>query len=166
MKTAADVIRRIQWDPMLPKVHFVIGYIDHVLGVVEENFTTFSWEDLASVDSNVLTIPQHRIEYFKYKNEKFWDKTERKDIMFGSTGSEVGIKDFMEEVDNMIREEQFYDSNGDEDENATISLPEQLAVENTKKIPSLAYKSVALEDTNKWMDQLSNDGYTCGSWGG
>jgi len=106
MKTADDVIKRLQWDPMLPKEYFVIGYIDRFLGVVEENFTTFCWEDLASVDYDVLAIPQHRIQYFKYKSEKVWDKTERLDIVFGSTGSNIGIMDFMEEVDKKIREER------------------------------------------------------------
>ena len=65
MKTADDVIKRLQWDPKLPKEYFVIGYLDRFLGVVEENFTTFSWENLASVDYDVLAIPQHRIQYFK-----------------------------------------------------------------------------------------------------
>jgi hypothetical protein len=37
---------------------------------------------------------------FRYKTEKVWDKTERLDIMFGSTGSKV------EEVDRQIKEER------------------------------------------------------------
>jgi len=65
IKTAEDVIKRLQLDPMLPKEYFVIGYIDRFLGVIEESFTTFCWEDLASVDNDVLAIPQHRIQYFK-----------------------------------------------------------------------------------------------------
>ena len=104
MKTADDVIKRLQWDPMLPQEYFVIGYIDRFLGVVEENFTTFSWENLASVDYDVLVIPQHRIQYFKYKTEKVWDKTQRLDIVFSSTGSKVGIMQFMEEVDRTVKE--------------------------------------------------------------
>eukprot|EP00092_Neocalanus_flemingeri_P007615 GFUD01008218.1.p1 GENE.GFUD01008218.1~~GFUD01008218.1.p1 ORF type:complete len:348 (+),score=131.18 GFUD01008218.1:329-1372(+) len=137
MKTADDVIKRIQWDQMLPKEYFVIGYLDRFLGVVEENFTTFSWENLASVDYDVLAIPQHRIQYFKYKTEKVWDKTERKDVMFGSTGSKVGIMEFMEEVDKKIRDERElniddddYDSDDDDDEGATISLPQQINTDN------------------------------------
>merc|ERR1711915_92325 len=106
MKTAEDVIKRLQWDPMLPKEYFIIGYLDRFLGVIEENFTTFCWEDLASVDNDVLAIPQHRIQYFKYKTEKVWDKMDRLDIVFGSTGSTVGIVEFMERVDRRIQDER------------------------------------------------------------
>ena len=67
MKTAQDVIQRLQWDPRLPQVKwkwisglFIIGYLDHVHGVVEKN-----WDDLASGDNNVFPIPQHKIQYFK-----------------------------------------------------------------------------------------------------
>ena len=34
-----------------------------------------SWDDVASVDYDVLAIPKHRIEYFKYKQIKVWDKS-------------------------------------------------------------------------------------------
>jgi len=105
MKTAEDVIKRLQWDPLLPQESFVIGYLDRFLGVIEENFTTFTWEDLASVDYEVLAIPQHRIQYFKYKNEKVWNKSERLDIVFGSTGSNIGILEFMDQVDRRIQVE-------------------------------------------------------------
>ena len=104
MRTAEDVINRIKWDSLLPEEFFVVGYLDRFLGVKEETFSTFSWEDLASVDYDVLAIPQHRIQYFKYKSEKVWDKNERLDIVFGSTGSNINIMDFMEKVDEEIRE--------------------------------------------------------------
>ena len=65
---------------------------------------------------------------FRYKAEKVWDKTERLDIVFGSTGSNVGIMDFMEEVDRKLREEkenyvEDYESDSDfEDQEPSISL--------------------------------------------
>ena len=118
MRTAADVINRIKWDPLLPEEFFIIGYLDRFLGVQEESFSTFSWEDLASVDYDVLAIPQHRIQYFKYKTEKVWDKTTRLDIVFGSTGETVNIMQFMENVDQEIkqkREQDLDDYDSDED---------------------------------------------------
>merc|ERR1711915_171759 len=138
MKTAEDVIKRLQWDPMLPKEYFIIGYLDRFLGVIEENFTTFCWEDLASVDYDVLAIPQHRIQYFKYKTEKVWDKMDRLDIGFGSTGSTVGIVEFMERVDRRIQEERekMIDEDGidsdsdDEFEGPVISVQVQNNVES------------------------------------
>jgi uncharacterized protein (UPF0248 family) len=66
MKTAQDVISRIQWDPLLPADHFVIGYIDRFVGIVEKSFTTFNWENFDEVDPDDCAIPRHRIVYFKY----------------------------------------------------------------------------------------------------
>ena len=75
MKTASDVISRIQWDEELSPKDFVVGYLDRFVGIVEKDFTDLSWEDLASVDHFVdLAIPRHRIQYFKYLGEIVWDK--------------------------------------------------------------------------------------------
>ncbi len=68
-------------------------------GVLEKNFSAFSWEDIASVDYTVLAIPKHRIQYFKYKDIKIWDKNSRIDNMFGSTGSGLTITDVMEKYE-------------------------------------------------------------------
>lgn len=91
MKTAADVIKRLQWDKGINKDDFIVGYMDRIIGLVEKRFTAFTWEDLASVDIHSLAIPQHRIQYFKYKTEIVWDKNERLDNVFGSTGSKLTI---------------------------------------------------------------------------
>jgi hypothetical protein len=36
-------------------------------------------------DTVDLAIPQHRIVYFKYKDTKVWDKSQRLDLIFNST---------------------------------------------------------------------------------
>ena len=105
MKTAGDVISRIWWDDKLERDCFVVGYLDRFLGVVENAFTAFSWEDIASVDYNTLAIPQHRIHYFKYKDVKVWDKNDRTDNMFGSTGSGVTISDVIRQYQPAPQEE-------------------------------------------------------------
>ena len=97
MKTADDVIKRIQWDSALPSEHFTVAYIDRFIGIVEKNFGAFSWEDIASVDYDELAIPKHRIQYFKYKKQVVWDKTKRIDNVFGSTGSQKTILDVIAE---------------------------------------------------------------------
>ncbi|EDO48331.1 predicted protein, partial [Nematostella vectensis] len=97
MKTATDVISRILWDKQLNKDDFCVGYLDRFIGVMERPFTEFSWEDLASVDYNVLAIPKHRIQYFKYRGNIVWDKRERIDDVFGSTGSGTTILDVLKE---------------------------------------------------------------------
>ena len=105
MRTADDVINRIKWDEMLPEESFTVGYLDRFLGLQEETFSTFSWEDLAGADYDVLAIPQHRIQYFKYRTEKVWDKSRRLDLVFGSTGSDLSILEVMENIDRRAEEE-------------------------------------------------------------
>ena len=106
MRTAEDVINRIKWDEMVPEQCFTVGYLDRFLGLQEEHFSTFSWEDLAGADYDVLAIPQHRIQYFKYKTDKVWDKSTRMDLVFGSTGSHLTILEAMENIDTKLEEEE------------------------------------------------------------
>ncbi|XP_019348191.1 leukocyte receptor cluster member 9 isoform X2 [Alligator mississippiensis] len=98
MKTAEDVISRILWDPLLDPSSFSVGYLDRFLGVLEEPFTAFSWEDLVSAGPGVLAVPQHRIRYFKYCGRMVWDRATRADDIFGSTGSRCTILEVMKEV--------------------------------------------------------------------
>ncbi|KAH1180759.1 leukocyte receptor cluster member 9 [Mauremys mutica] len=97
MKTAGDVISRILWDRQLPPGDFTVGHLDRFSGVREDAFTAFCWEDLASVGPEVLAIPQHRIQYFKYRGRVVWDKASRLDDVFGSTGGGRTILEVMEE---------------------------------------------------------------------
>ena len=47
----------------------------------------------------------HRIEYFKYRGVKVWDKKERLDEVFGSTSvNSIGILDFIKDIDAKIDE--------------------------------------------------------------
>lgn len=96
MKTAEDVIKRIQWDSQLPQDEFIVGYIDRFTGIQEKYFDSFSWEDISSVDYTVLAIPKHRIQYFKYRDIKIWDKNDRLDNVFGSLGSKITVYDVIE----------------------------------------------------------------------
>ena len=80
------------------------------VGVVEEPFPKFTcWGDPAAAEYDALSVPQHRIEYFKYKGVKVWDKKSRVDHVFGSSGISgdgVDIVEFMANVDRMRREEE------------------------------------------------------------
>ena len=89
LRQAVDVISRILWDPELQTEDFTIGYLDRFTGIIEKPFMAFSWEDIASVGQNVLAVPKHRIQYFKYKDEIIWDKRTQLDNVFGSRGGKV-----------------------------------------------------------------------------
>ena len=96
MRTSDDVISRILWDPDLPSDDFTVGYLDRFVGIIEKPFSSFSWEDLATVGINVLAVPKHRIQYFKFGDEIVWDKRSQVDDFFGSRGGRV-IQDIVAE---------------------------------------------------------------------
>lgn len=113
MKTATDVIKRIQWDKQLNPEHFIVGYLDRFIGVVEQPFLAFYWGDIAEVDHLTLAIPKHRIQYFKYKDEVVWDKRVRLDNVFGSLGSGLTV---VEVVERYAKENDTEQNGGSEKE--------------------------------------------------
>jgi len=106
MRTASDVIRRIQWQKELKSEDFTVGYLDRFLGVQEKEFGAFSWDDIATVDDYaVFAIPKHRIQYFKYRGTMIWDKASRVDNVFGSTGSGITLLSFVTDPDASVVED-------------------------------------------------------------
>lgn len=99
MRTASDVISRVLWDSSIDTENIKVGYLDRFVGIIEKSFSAFSWEDLASVGANVLAVPKHRIQYFKYCDEIVWDKREQLDNVFGSRGGKI-ISDVIKEHKN------------------------------------------------------------------
>lgn len=130
MKTADDVISRIEWDERLDKRFFRVGYIDRFLGLQEKSFLDFDFQiDLSTISdrhSNVLAIPKHRIQYFKYNNEIIWDKDTRTDLMFGSTGNHQTIYDVIERHENLLEintNSSITDNDGiEENDNSILSV--------------------------------------------
>lgn len=101
MKTAGDVVNRIQWDEEINKDFIIVGYMDRFLGLKECMFNTFDWGDIVLAEYGALAIPEHRISYFKYKDEIIWDKKNRLDNIFGSTGSGITIRDVVQRLENI-----------------------------------------------------------------
>ena len=100
MKTAEDVIARLERDTRLDKRYFRVGYIDPLLGLQEKPYNDFDFKQDASTitdrQTNTLNVPKHRIQYFKYVNEIIWDKASRTDLIFGSTGNQQTIADIIQ----------------------------------------------------------------------
>ena len=88
MRTALEVIRRLEWDPACCAAAVVVGYHDRILGeIVEKPLDAFSrWGAIELADENELAIPQHRVVYFKSGDAIVWDKRCRLDGVYGSTG--------------------------------------------------------------------------------
>ena len=87
----------------------------------------------------MLAIPQHRIQYFKYRGVKVWDKASRLDAVFGSAGTADDIEASMSRIDAEVEEERqrraeeallagpavtdpFADSSDDEEDGVEVSL--------------------------------------------
>lgn len=85
LRTADAVIQRIRWDPRLDPADFSVGYADRFLGVREEPFLSFCWDEpLAALAPGVLAVPQHRVRYFRFRGRLVWDRASRTDLVFGS----------------------------------------------------------------------------------
>jgi hypothetical protein len=98
IRAAADVISRLRWDRALralPTEWFAVGYIDRFLGGLEQPFSAFSWEELATIDG------QNGIQYFAYRGKRIWEEASRLDLVFGSQGEGRGLIQEMQEVDAM-----------------------------------------------------------------
>ena len=152
MKTAEDVIKRILWDQNLKVNMFTIGYLDRFLGRLEKDFGEFSWDDIASVDNTVLAIPKHRIQYFKYKDVIVWDKGQRLDNVFGSTGSGVTISEVVEKhVDTTLLD-------ADEDDDVRISCGGGVCEESKAYQEDREEKEV---DDTHWQNKMRPNYFIC-----
>ena len=134
------------------------------LGVVEKKFTSFSWEDIASVDYTVLAIPKHRIQYFKYKDVKVWDKASRLENVFGSTGSNITITDVIEKYKEFaskagIKVEEKVDKKGE----ACVSDSDDDIEINVGEIKEKKYVDICSdgEGSEHWENKLRPNYFVC-----
>ena len=100
----------MKWDEVVDSNVVVVGYTDRFVGVVEAEFDKFDWDsNLAAVGPQVLAIPEHRIQYFKYSDEVVWNKARKYDAVFGSVGTTQTIVDVIksqkekEEADSLAK---------------------------------------------------------------
>lgn len=95
MRTAAEVINRINWDPALNPSDFLVVYLDRFTGLEALPLTEFTSMDAESA------IPQHRIQQFCYKsvNHVIWEKQGRLDYVFNSTSQTTTLEEFIRNVD-------------------------------------------------------------------
>lgn len=149
MKTAGDAVNRIQWDEEIDKDFITVGYIDRFLGLKECAFNTFDWGDIVLADYGALAIPEHRISYFKYKDEIIWDKKSRMDNIFGSTGSGQTIRDIVKRLENL----EFRPKNELDNEQIEIK-PNNFEKENPNYFISIPVNSFQIKSS---FDLLNSD---------
>ena len=85
LRPAKDILSRIRHDPALDQSEYVVGYHDRHSDVMEMDVS--SWKGGGDFTDEEW-IPQHRILYFRRKDEgderKIWDRATRLDRLFGS----------------------------------------------------------------------------------
>ncbi|KAF2730474.1 hypothetical protein EJ04DRAFT_500507 [Polyplosphaeria fusca] len=81
LRPASDVLNRLRWDPNLESGNFIVGYEDRFLGAKETSLERWKTEQ-----TDDEFIPQHRILYFKRKEDGVivWERRTRVDLVFGS----------------------------------------------------------------------------------
>lgn len=97
MRTAAEVINRINWDPALDAADFLVVYLDRFTGLEAIPLTK-----LMELEDE-LAIPQHRIQQFCYKSvgNIVWEKQSRLDYVFNSTDqSSPTLQEYILSVDS------------------------------------------------------------------
>ena len=99
MRSAADVIHRIRWDPAVNSADFGVVYLDRFTGLVPMALDEFAAAGCADSAGDVW-IPQHRIRQIYYRQSVVWDKENKLDYVFGSTGYDGSIVDYIRYVND------------------------------------------------------------------
>jgi len=102
LRNPMDIVHRILWDEHLNKADFTVGYLDRFDGVVERAFDEFDWTDITSD----FAIPKHRIQYFKYKELKVWDRPARIDNVFGGRENPTTILAVIADYDQLLEQQR------------------------------------------------------------
>ena len=104
LRPASDVLNRLRWDPSLNPSDFIIGYEDRFLGAQE-----IGLEKWKSEQTDEEFIPQHRILYFKRRNEGdkagevVWERATRIDRVFGSGVGARNVDSDRDEPPGLLR---------------------------------------------------------------
>ena len=101
MRTAADVVNRIHWDPALDASDFTVVYVDRFTGLVAMSLVEFA-RSRCSDSTGDVWIPQHRIRRIAYRRYPVWDKEDKLDYVFGSTGYQGTIVDYIQQVATVV----------------------------------------------------------------
>ncbi|KAF5400855.1 Leukocyte receptor cluster member 9 [Paragonimus heterotremus] len=162
MRTAMEVVKRIMWDDRIPEDCITIGYEDRFLGIVEKPFDAFSWEPLESLDYYTFGIPEHRIQYFKYKHVVVWDKRVLLDNVYGSLGSGLTIYDVMEKCDSLPTASAISDRPGSDESDDGVVVVADGGSEPVPDVP-LVHDSTSDdgEDEKFWQNKLRPNFFIC-----
>ncbi|KAL8820823.1 MAG: hypothetical protein Q9223_001047 [Gallowayella weberi] len=83
LRTAQELMNRIQHDDSLQISDYLVGYEDRHCGIMWKSLA--EWLEIKETEEEDF-IPQHRIRYFKRQSDDHvvWDRERRLDEIFGS----------------------------------------------------------------------------------
>lgn len=110
LKPIKEVKIRLIYGIGLLLSDFSFGYMDRFDGIKESQANSSNVNIKGKERLLLKAIPDHRIEYVKYKERVIWDKKERIDLVFGSGPNESSknykLERIIEEYDGWWEEEQ------------------------------------------------------------
>lgn len=87
LRPARECFQRITYDPSLSAADFRIGYRDRFRTTpCEVAFDAPNDSIKGGARSLIQALPEHRVEYIKYRRRLVWHKQQRLDDIFGSKG--------------------------------------------------------------------------------
>ena len=104
LRPMREVMQRIMYGGDLDGGDFIVGYHDRFrVAPVEAPFDAPNKGIAGSERALIHALPEHRIEYLKYRKRLVWHKTQRLDDIFGSQGG-VTIRDVVDGYDAWARD--------------------------------------------------------------
>lgn len=100
LRPVRECIQRILYDPNLSTGDFRVGYRDRFRATPREApFDAPNGSIAGGARSLIEALPEHRIEYLKFRRRLVWHKQQRLDDVFGSRGG-LRIQQVVESYDD------------------------------------------------------------------
>ena len=92
LRPAREVLLRIMWDPLLIPTDFTVGYCDRFKIRYAEVKCDAPNDSIKGKERLfVMALPEHRIQYIKWRRRVVWHKSRRLDRVFGSGIPTLGV---------------------------------------------------------------------------
>jgi len=105
-RPVGDVLQRILWDPQLTVSDFTVGWNDRFNGVTETSCSSPNKSIKGKERKFIKALPEHRIEYVKYKERVVWSKMEDRFDLFFAGKIEKVIEEYNDWLDERERKQQ------------------------------------------------------------
>jgi uncharacterized protein (UPF0248 family) len=144
---------------------FIFGYTDRFEGLKEASCSAPNENVKGKERQLVKAIPEHRIEYIKYRERVVWHKAQRVDLVFG-TGSIAGDDGNRMKIDAVIAsyDEWLVEKEASKQQSVTVSVDLGVLCDFDAGVRLLLAKPAAqLAPKELWASLTSNPGAAAGT---